>query len=69
MASDKRKQSLYFPDDYLEEIKKESLRQDRSMSWLVQKAWELSRDRILAFPSANPLDDENDENDDPRERD
>lgn len=67
MASDKRKQSLYFPDDYLEEIKKESLRQDRSMSWLVQKAWELSRERILGFPSANP-DADDDENDDPRER-
>jgi uncharacterized small protein (TIGR04563 family) len=58
---------LYFPDDYLEEIKKESLRQDRSMSWLVQKAWELSRERILGFPSANP-DADDDENDDPRER-
>lgn len=53
MASDKRKQSLYFPDDYLEEIKAESLRQDRSMSWLVQKAWEIARETILAFPSAN----------------
>ncbi|MFU8807297.1 MAG: TIGR04563 family protein [Bradymonadaceae bacterium] len=53
MASDKRKQSLYFPDDHLEEIKAESLRQDRSMSWVVQKAWELSRDTIKQFPSAN----------------
>ncbi len=53
MPSDKRKQSLYFPEDYLEEIKKESIRQDRSMSWLVQKAWEISREKIKAFPSAN----------------
>ncbi len=53
MPSDKRKQSLYFPDDYLEEIKAESIRQDRSMSWLVQKAWEISRDKIKAFPAAN----------------
>ena len=52
MASDKRKQSLYFPEDYLEEIRAESIRQDRSMSWLVQKAWEISRDTIKAFPSA-----------------
>ncbi|QED26174.1 TIGR04563 family protein [Microvenator marinus] len=51
--SDKRKQSLYFPDEYLEEIRNESLRQDRSMSWLVQKAWEISRDKIMQFPSAN----------------
>ena len=53
MASDKRKQSLYFPEDYLEEIRAESIRQDRSMSWLVQKAWEIARDTIKAFPSAN----------------
>jgi len=51
--SDKRKQSLYFPDEYLDEIRAESLRQDRSMSWLVQKAWEISRDKITQFPSAN----------------
>ena len=53
MASDKRKQSLYFPEEYLDQIRKESLRQDRSMSWLVQKAWEISRDKIMGFPSAN----------------
>jgi uncharacterized small protein (TIGR04563 family) len=53
MASDKRKQSLYFPEEYLEEIRAESLRQDRSMSWLVQKAWEIARETIMQFPSAN----------------
>jgi len=53
MASDKRKQSLYFPEEYLDEIRQESLRQDRSMSWLVQKAWEIARDTIMQFPSAN----------------
>ncbi|MFP4599280.1 MAG: TIGR04563 family protein [Persicimonas sp.] len=53
MASDKRKQSLYFPEDYLEEIRAESIRQDRSMSWIVQKAWEIARDKVTQFPSAN----------------
>lgn len=63
MASDKRKQSLYFPEEYLEEIRRESLRQDRSMSWVVQKAWEIARDTIKQFPSANDFlpDDEEDE--------
>lgn len=51
--SDKRKQSLYFPKRYLDEIRAESIRQDRSMSWIVQKAWELSRDTVKEFPSAN----------------
>ncbi|RDV39204.1 TIGR04563 family protein [Lujinxingia vulgaris] len=53
MASDKRKQSLYFPEDYLDEIREESLRQDRSMSWVVQKAWEIARETIKQFPAAN----------------
>jgi uncharacterized small protein (TIGR04563 family) len=64
MASDKRKQSLYFPEDYLDEIRAESIRQDRSMSWIVQKAWELSRDKVTQFPSANdflPGDDDDEE--------
>jgi uncharacterized small protein (TIGR04563 family) len=64
MASDKRKQSLYFPEDYLDEIRAESIRQDRSMSWIVQKAWELSRDKVKQFPSANdflPGDDDEEE--------
>lgn len=64
MPSDKRKQSLYFPEDYLEEIRQESIRQDRSMSWLVQKAWEISRDKIKGFPAANdylPGEDDGDE--------
>ncbi len=53
MASDKRKQSLYFPEEYLEEIRAESLRQDRSMSWIVQKAWEIARETVRQFPAAN----------------
>ena len=61
--SDKRKQSLYFPEDYLDEIRAESIRQDRSMSWIVQKAWEIARGRVKDFPSANDFlpDDSSDE--------
>lgn len=51
--ADKRKQSFYFPTDYIDEIEKESIRQDRTRSWLVQKAWELSRDKIMAFPGVH----------------
>lgn len=59
--SDKRKQSLYFPKKYLDEIRAESIRQDRSMSWIVQKAWEIGRDTVKDFPSANDyLPDEDD---------
>ena len=33
-GSDKRKQSLYFPEDMLKEIQDEATRQDRSLSWI-----------------------------------
>ena len=37
--TDKRKQSLYFPESMLQEIKEEAARLDRSLSWVVQRAW------------------------------
>jgi uncharacterized small protein (TIGR04563 family) len=50
-GGDKRKQSLYFPEDMLSEIQAEAERQDRSMSWIVQQAWRLSKGEIQRFPS------------------
>ena len=56
--SDKRKQSLYFPEDMLQEITHEATRQDRSLSWIVQKAWKIARNDIMKYPSVNePMDD------------
>lgn len=51
--SDKRKQSLYFPEDMLHEIKAEANRQDRSLSWIVQRAWLVAKGHITALPSVN----------------
>ncbi|MBU1221730.1 TIGR04563 family protein [Myxococcota bacterium] len=56
--TDKRKQSLYFPVDMLEEIKAEAARQDRSLSWIVQTAWKIARADIKKFPSINTGDDD-----------
>ena len=56
--SDKRKQSLYFPEDMLKEIQLEANRQDRSLSWIVQKAWKLARRDIMKFPSVNDVADD-----------
>jgi len=50
-TSDKRKQSLYFPEQMLKEIQEEATRQDRSLSWIVQKAWKIARRDILKYPS------------------
>jgi uncharacterized small protein (TIGR04563 family) len=51
-VSDKRKQSLYFPEEMLKEIGAEATRQDRSLSWIVQKAWKAARKEIMSIPSA-----------------
>lgn len=59
-GSDKRKQSLYFPEDMLQEIQAEATRQDRSLSWIVQKAWKLSRKDIMKYPSVNESPGEDD---------
>src|SRR3954453_10719606 len=54
-GSDKRKQSLYFPEEMLKEIQEEATRQDRSLSWVVQQAWRIARERIKAFPAVNDV--------------
>lgn len=54
-GSDKRKQSLYFPEDMLKEIQEEAARQDRSLSWIVQKAWKIARKEIKKYPSVEEL--------------
>lgn len=57
-GSDKRKQSLYFPEIMLQEIKDEAARLDRSLSWVVQRAWKLARAEIRKIPSVNDIDDD-----------
>jgi uncharacterized small protein (TIGR04563 family) len=58
-SSDKRKQSLYFPDEMLKEIAAEAMRQDRSLSWIVQKSWKAARKDILSIPGvSDPPDDD-----------
>ena len=54
-GSDKRKQSLYFPEDMLKEIQEEAARQDRSLFWIVQKAWKIARKEIRKYPSVEEL--------------
>ncbi|MFH1604031.1 MAG: TIGR04563 family protein [Pseudomonadota bacterium] len=56
--SDKRKQSLYFPETMLAEIKDEAARLDRSLSWVVQRAWKLARSDIRKIPSVNDIGEE-----------
>jgi uncharacterized small protein (TIGR04563 family) len=54
-STDKRKQSLYFPEDMLREIQEEATRQDRSLSWIVQQAWRSARAQIAKLPGMEDL--------------
>ena len=57
MASDKRKQSLYFPAAMLEEIEREALRLDRTRSWIVQRCVRIALPELKKLPSINDPDD------------
>jgi len=54
-TSDKRKQSLYFPEEMLRQIQEEATRQDRSLSWIVQQAWRTARAQIAKMPGMDDL--------------
>jgi uncharacterized small protein (TIGR04563 family) len=42
----------------LQEIKDEAARLDRSLSWIVQRAWKTSRLEIKKIPSVNDVEDD-----------
>jgi uncharacterized small protein (TIGR04563 family) len=51
-GTDKRKQSLYFPETMLVEMKEEAGRLSRSLSWIVQRAWKVARQEINKMPGS-----------------
>ena len=54
-ANDARKQSLYCPEDMLNEIQQQAQRLDRSLSWVVQQAWKISKIELKKIPSPNDM--------------
>lgn len=69
MTTDKRKQSLYFPESMLEVIQHEAERLDRSLSWIVQRCVKVGLPELRKLPStedpaAPPSDDSDDSSDD-----
>ena len=54
-SSDKAKQSLYFPEEMLVEIRQEAERMDRSLSWVVQRAWKIGKKEVHRLPSEPEL--------------
>lgn len=52
--SQKRKVTLYFNAGMLADTQREALRQDRSISWIIQAAWRIARDEMRRMPPAIP---------------
>ncbi len=50
--SQKRKVTLYFNSAMLAETQKEAIRQDRSVSWIIQAAWRIAREDVRRMPSS-----------------
>jgi uncharacterized small protein (TIGR04563 family) len=50
MSSPKKKVTLYFSGGVLEETQREAIRQDRSISWIIQAAWRIARDEVRRLP-------------------
>ena len=53
--SQKRKVTLYFNSAMLAETQKEAIRQDRSVSWIIQAAWRIAREEVKRMPGARPV--------------
>jgi len=53
MATDKRKQSLYFPETMLNHLQYEADRLDRSLSWVVQRCVKVALPQLKELPSTD----------------
>ncbi len=51
----KKKLTLYVSEEVLKETKQEALRQDRSISWILEAAWKISRERVQQLPGVEDL--------------
>ena len=51
VGSKKTKQSVYLPDEMLEELRDQADRLDRPVSWVLQQAWRIAEERIRTFPA------------------
>jgi uncharacterized small protein (TIGR04563 family) len=55
VSAPKKKVTLYFSAAMLEETQREAIRQDRSISWIIQAVWKISRDEVRKLPSVAGL--------------
>lgn len=52
-----RKQSLYFPEEMLAELHAESQRLDRSVAWLVERAWKIAKRQVMSLSTEKEVED------------
>lgn len=53
--NDPRKVGVYLPGVILRDVQAEATRQDRSVSWLLQRAWTLARAEIATAPTVTEV--------------
>jgi uncharacterized small protein (TIGR04563 family) len=63
MGTDKRKQSLYFPESMLKSLQQEADRLDRSLSWIVQRCVKAGIPELRKLPSTDGSDGNGDADD------
>jgi len=51
VPSPKKKVTLYFSSGMLDETQREAIRQDRSISWIIQAAWRIAREEVQRQPA------------------
>ena len=56
-ASVQRKQSLYFPEEMLAELQAEAQRLDRSVAWLVERAWKIAKRQVMSLSTEKEVED------------
>jgi uncharacterized small protein (TIGR04563 family) len=50
-STDQRKQSIYMPLTMIAQLRAEAKRLDRSLSWMIQKAWSIALEHIQRMPA------------------
>ena len=50
----KNRKTIYLSNEILEELEVESKRQDRTVSWLLKRAWLESREKIKKYAEVKP---------------
>ena len=54
----KKKMTLYFSEEIVNQTKREALRQDRSLSWIMEVAWKIAHQKLESMPGVDDFVDD-----------